>query len=222
VFDGAGAVDLGCGCNVVNPGGCTEDGVTDECLGYSDDACGVCGGDGSSCDDCGDFDYGCGTLPNCFDANTGCSCSDGAGAVDNGCGCGAAGPSGCDNTCGSSAVDDECGICGGDGSSCATECWMDITDYDGNTYSTVLIGNQCWMAENLKTEHFNDGSEIVHLTSNFTSGTGDDWYYAESFGFCWDNFGEFGDIDWFCYSGESNTKLPNSPKLSQQNPNDSA
>ena len=35
-----------------------------------------------------------------------------------------------------------------------------VTDYDGNTYNTVQIGNQCWMKENLRTKHYADG-EII-------------------------------------------------------------
>ena len=35
-----------------------------------------------------------------------------------------------------------------------------VTDYDGNIYNTVQIGNQCWMRENLRTEHYTDGTEI--------------------------------------------------------------
>jgi len=35
-----------------------------------------------------------------------------------------------------------------------------VTDYDGNVYHAVLIGSQCWMAENLRTTHYADGSSF--------------------------------------------------------------
>jgi uncharacterized protein (TIGR02145 family) len=36
-----------------------------------------------------------------------------------------------------------------------------VTDVDGNTYNTVLIGNQCWMKENLRTKHYVSGGAAV-------------------------------------------------------------
>ena len=41
-----------------------------------------------------------------------------------------------------------------------------VTDYDGNHYNAVLIGNQIWMAENLKVTHYPNGDPIPLVTNN--------------------------------------------------------
>lgn len=41
-----------------------------------------------------------------------------------------------------------------------------MIDQDGNTYSTVLIGTQVWMAENLRTSIYRNGDSIPNVTDN--------------------------------------------------------
>ena len=49
--------------------------------------------------------------------------------------------------------------------------WLGLTqttsaiDYDGNTYTSVKIGSRIWMAENLRAEHYADGTSIGNYIS---------------------------------------------------------
>ena len=45
-----------------------------------------------------------------------------------------------------------------------------LVDIGGNTYSTVVIGTQTWMAENLKVTKYRNGDNIANITTN------SDWY----------------------------------------------
>jgi uncharacterized protein (TIGR02145 family) len=40
-----------------------------------------------------------------------------------------------------------------------------VSDYDGNIYHTVTIGNQVWLKENLKSLHYYDGTAIIGVLS---------------------------------------------------------
>lgn len=56
-----------------------------------------------------------------------------------------------------------------------------VTDIDGNVYNIVTIGSQEWIAQNLKTTHFNDGTPIPLATGN------DEWRNLTTSGYCWYN-----------------------------------
>lgn len=83
-------------------------------------------------------------------------------------------------------------------------CPKELTDIDGNNYSVVQIGNQCWMGENLKVRHYPDGKTLVNGSDSLETISNDPfgfqtreftgWYfsfngdpaYGEKYGFLYD------------------------------------
>jgi uncharacterized protein (TIGR02145 family) len=57
-----------------------------------------------------------------------------------------------------------------------------VTDVDGNIYSTTTIGGQVWMAEDLRTGTYNDGTPIPNLTEGWpwVQATAGAWCYYEN------------------------------------------
>ena len=133
----------------------------DDCDGVVD-ACGVCNGPGPI--------YDCG----CEDILAGnCDCDgnqlDALGICGGGCIADEDGDGICDDEDDCVGAFDECGICNGPGAiydcgceECGTgfvECG-DAVGYQGYDYATVLIGGQCWFAENLRSELYGNGEAI--------------------------------------------------------------
>lgn len=71
-------------------------------------------------------------------------------------------------------------------------CAPTVTDFDGNTYNTIQIGDQCWMKENLKAIHYADGTPLVDGTgaintqydtiTKYYFNYNDDESYVETYG----------------------------------------
>jgi len=65
--------------------------------------------------------------------------------------------------------------------------WLSLTakplnmDSEGNEFSTISIGTQVWMAENLKTSKYNDGTPIERVISN------NDWFNLSTGAYSWYN-----------------------------------
>jgi uncharacterized protein (TIGR02145 family) len=56
-----------------------------------------------------------------------------------------------------------------------------VADIDGNTYKTITIGTQTWMAENLRATKYNDGTAIPLVSDD------SEWGNLNTPGYCWYN-----------------------------------
>ena len=56
-----------------------------------------------------------------------------------------------------------------------------VSDIDNNVYKTIKIGTQVWMAENLKTTKYNDGTNIQNIVGEVA------WGGLSTAAYCWYN-----------------------------------
>ena len=72
-----------------------------------------------------------------------------------------------------------------------------VTDIDGNSYGTIAIGDQVWMAENLKVTRYSDGSDVPEVTG------ASEWEALGTDGKAWswyENLAEYGDTSGVLYT----------------------
>jgi len=93
----------------------------------------------------------------------------------------------------------------GDGIGDLCDVTNQITDIDGNIYTTVTINSKVWMVENLKTTRLNDSTSIPNTSLMI------DWYNLTSAALCWYNNDEYSYKD--TYGALYNWYAVNSGKL---------
>jgi uncharacterized protein (TIGR02145 family) len=82
-----------------------------------------------------------------------------------------------------------------------------VVDIDGNVYTTVKIGKQEWMVENLRTTRYNDGTAIPLVTDSA------EWSRLTTPGYCWylndiNNKNKYGALyNWYTVNPENTKKL---------------
>ncbi len=82
--------------------------------------------------------------------------------------------------------------------------FQSVADIEGNVYYAVNIGTQVWMAENLKTTRFNDGTVIPLVIDSAA------WSNLRTPGYCWydnsmPNNDAYGTLyNWYTLDSESN------------------
>jgi len=65
-----------------------------------------------------------------------------------------------------------------------------VTDFDGNVYETVILGNQVWLKQNLRTTHYRNGDPIKLSASE------SEWWSNAEGAYCYYN-NQKNDVDTF-------------------------
>jgi len=74
-----------------------------------------------------------------------------------------------------------------------------VADYDGNVYETIKVGDQVWMAENLRVTHYRDGTAIPNIVSGVV------WSNTKSGAYCFYDYSKFGALyNWYAVNDSRN------------------
>lgn len=76
-----------------------------------------------------------------------------------------------------------------------------VNDNEGNVYSTVKIGSQWWMAENLRTMHYNDGSPVQLIESDTAL-----WTHDSTGAYCAGSYGML--YNWYAIHSSNHQVVP--------------